>query len=80
MAIPKGLRDDVMKLPPEERLELAEQLYESLSPESDPDWERAWSDEIKRRMEDIRAGRVELVDADTVHAELLELVVAKQSR
>ena len=79
MAIPKDLRDDVMKLSPEERLELAEQLYESLTPESDPEWERAWTEEIKRRMDDLRTGRVELVDADVVHAELLDLV-AKQSR
>lgn len=36
----------------------------------DPEWERAWSCEIEERIADVVAGRVELVDADAVHAEL----------
>lgn len=36
----------------------------------DAKWERAWSVEIERRVDDAADGRVELVDADEVHAEL----------
>jgi hypothetical protein len=34
------------------------------------DWERLWSIEIERRMTDVVAGRVQLVDAGEVHVEL----------
>jgi hypothetical protein len=36
----------------------------------DRPWERAWTVEIERRVEDVADGRVELVDAHEVHAEL----------
>lgn len=71
MAIRPELRDEILTLSPDERHELADELYESLVDEPlDPAWERAWSQEIEQRVEDIVAGRVELVDADEVHAEL----------
>jgi putative addiction module component (TIGR02574 family) len=63
------LRSELLTLSPEERLELADELYESLVDESlDPHCERAWSEEIQKRMADVAADRVELVDADEVHA------------
>ena len=36
----------------------------------DASWERAWSVEIERRVDGVADGRVELVDADEVHAEI----------
>jgi putative addiction module component (TIGR02574 family) len=71
LAIRSELRHELLTLSPEDRHELADELYESLVAEPfDPEWERAWSREIEQRVEDIVAGRVELVDADEVHAEL----------
>jgi putative addiction module component (TIGR02574 family) len=71
MAIRQELRDEVLNLSREERHELADEIYESLADEPlDPEWERAWSRELEQRVEDVVAGRVELVDADAVHAEL----------
>lgn len=71
MAIRPELRDEILTLSREDRHELADEIYESLVDEPlDPQWERAWSREIERRVEDIVAGRVELVDAVEVHAEL----------
>ncbi|MBA3395411.1 MAG: addiction module protein [Deltaproteobacteria bacterium] len=71
MSIRPELRTELLTLSPEERQELADELYESLVDESvDPEWERAWSAEIERRMADVAADRVELIDADEVHAEL----------
>lgn len=34
------------------------------------DWARLWSIEIERRIADVATNRVELIDADDVHAEL----------
>ena len=71
MAIRPELRDEIQTLSREERHALADEIYESLMDEPlDPEWERAWSREIEQRVEDIVAGRVELVDAEAVHAEL----------
>ena len=71
MAIRPELRNELLKLPAEERQELADELYESLSEEPiDPEWENAWSDEITRRAQEIADGRVPLADADEMHDEL----------
>jgi putative addiction module component (TIGR02574 family) len=71
MAIRPEVRDEILALSREDRHALADEIYESLVDEPlDPEWERAWSREIEQRVEDIVAGRVDLVDADEVHAEL----------
>ena len=71
MAIRPELRDEILTLSSEERHDLADGIYESLLEEPlDPEWEQAWSREIEQRVEDIVAGRVELIDADVVHADL----------
>ncbi len=65
MAIRHDLRDELMKLSPKERLELADELYSSVPDEvDDADWDQAWADEIRRRIEDIRAGRVQGIPVD----------------
>jgi putative addiction module component (TIGR02574 family) len=71
MAIRPELRDELFKLPAEDRQELAEELYDSLLSEPvDPEWERAWGAEIDQRVRDVASGTVQLMDADDVHAEL----------
>jgi putative addiction module component (TIGR02574 family) len=71
MAIRPEVRDEILALSREDRHELADEIYESLVHEPlDPAWERAWSREIVQRVQDVVAGRVDLVDADEVHAEL----------
>jgi len=71
MSINPELRRELLTLPPEERQELADDLYESLIDESvDPEWQRAWSAEIETRVAEVAANRVQLIDADDVHAQL----------
>ena len=71
MAIRAELRDELLKLPADQRQELADELYESLDDEPvDAAWERAWSDEVACRVQEIADGKVQLVDADDMHAEL----------
>jgi putative addiction module component (TIGR02574 family) len=72
MGIRPELRDELMKLSADERLELANELLDSVPDEVvDPQWQSEWADEIKRRIEDIRAGRVEGIDAEQVFSEEL---------
>jgi hypothetical protein len=71
MSIRPELRRELLTLAPDERQELADELYESLVDETlDPEWEAAWSKEIEQRARDVAENRVELIDADDVHREL----------
>lgn len=54
-----------MSLPPEDRAALANSLLESLG-ETEDDAEDAWDDEIKRRVDDIRSGRVKTIPGEQV--------------
>jgi putative addiction module component (TIGR02574 family) len=65
---------EAMELSPDERIALAYRLIASVDAfeeDDDPeDVERAWDEELARRIEDIRTGRVELIPGDEVLAEL----------
>lgn len=49
---------DILNWPAEERAELVARLLDSLDPDTDPDAEQAWGDEVRRRLDDVAAGRV----------------------
>jgi putative addiction module component (TIGR02574 family) len=53
------LFEDAMALPDEERAILALQLLDSVG-EPEGEIERAWRDEVKRRLDDVDAGRATL--------------------
>ncbi len=79
MAIRPELRDELLRLPIEERQSLADELYDSITDDVvDPAWEKAWSEEIARRVQDIVDGAVELVDAEDVHAQLRAELAARR--
>lgn len=56
----RKLRDAALALPDDERELLALDLLASLQ-RPDAGWEEAWSQEIDRRLDDVRSGRVETV-------------------
>jgi putative addiction module component (TIGR02574 family) len=58
--ISKLLRD-ALALPPEGRAALASSLIDSLDETVEPDAEKAWAAEIRRRISEIDEGRVHLV-------------------
>ncbi len=58
-----------LSLPPNECAILADALLQSLEP-IDPDIERAWLDEVKRRLAAFEAGETEAIPAEEVFAEL----------
>ncbi len=51
-----------MDLPPEARAALAGSLFESLDTERDANAEELWKEEAGRRLREIEAGNVELID------------------
>lgn len=55
------LLNDAMKLPESERRVLALRLLESVGNESPEEVERAWVEEARGRLDDIRAGRAQPV-------------------
>lgn len=55
------LLQDALALPPEGRAALASSLIDSLEETVEPDAEKAWAAEIRRRIEEIDEGRVQLV-------------------
>jgi len=59
-----------LALPESDRAELAASLIQSLDPQGDEDTEAAWSAEIKRRVESIDRGEVELAPWEDVMREI----------
>jgi putative addiction module component (TIGR02574 family) len=61
-----------MQLPDEERVDLADRLYYSLSGEYQAEADRAWAEEIDRRAKEIDDGRATLVPWEEVRDRLLK--------
>lgn len=60
-----------MELSPNQRGLLIDRLVETLDDEpADPGAEEAWAHEIKRRVDDIRSGKVKLIPGEEVLQEL----------
>ncbi len=69
MADAARVLQEALALAAGERARIAHELIQSLEPE-DPDATAAWSDEIRRRVDEIEAGTAELEDWETVRARL----------
>ncbi len=61
-----------LALPEEDRLELADRLLESLDGPPDDDIERAWADEIARRLEKVRSGKVATIPWEEARKRIFE--------
>lgn len=59
------------QLSADEREELIQRLIELENP-ADPEVEAAWEDEIARRLEEVRSGKVQCLDGDEVMREMRE--------
>jgi putative addiction module component (TIGR02574 family) len=61
-----------LALPAESRAAIADSLLESLETSPpDKDVEKAWADEIKRRIEEVDSGKVQLISHEEVRRRLL---------
>lgn len=56
------LRSEILSLSETERAELAHALIQSLDAPADRDVEKAWDDEISRRLKEIDEGQAALID------------------
>ena len=56
------LEAEALKLPPEERVLLADHLLASLGARQEV--EQAWAEEVDRRLAEIEAGQLELIPVD----------------
>jgi putative addiction module component (TIGR02574 family) len=59
-----------LSLDPDDRVEIAESLILSLDEKRTAEIEAAWAEEIKRRLESIDKGQVQLIPADEVMREM----------
>jgi putative addiction module component (TIGR02574 family) len=69
------IRAEAMALPPDERAMLGEELL--IGPQSEEelgDIERAWDEEIARRVADVESGKATLISHEEVMKELDQLV------
>lgn len=64
--------EKALALSTQERGLIIDRLIESLDNEpAEEGAEEAWSEEIKRRVDDIKSGRVEMIPGEEVHRRLL---------
>lgn len=66
------LLPELLQLSADERAKIASSLIQSLDEEDDEDVEQQWAAEIKKRIEDIDSGKVELIPWSEVRARLTE--------
>jgi len=77
----KEIRELVFALPPNQRLLLADEIYESVDAEDAEDEAEvatAWDDEIKRRLDEIDSGKVQLLSYEEVRADMDAHIAAKR--
>jgi putative addiction module component (TIGR02574 family) len=61
---PEDLAEKAMEMPSESRARLADILVESLDEATLSSIDRAWLDEAKRRLDEVRNGRAKTIPAD----------------
>jgi putative addiction module component (TIGR02574 family) len=74
------LFQEAMALSPEERLQLSQQIYDSLMTDEEREIEEAWLDEVERRYADYEAGRTKTIPGEQVFRELREKYAGQDVR
>lgn len=67
------LSQKARQLPPEERIQLAEELLATVQ-EVESEVEAAWDEEIRRRLTEIENGTAKLIPAEEVFAEVRRIL------
>lgn len=70
----KEIENSALELDEKQRAELAKRLLKSLDEYVDEDIEQAWIDEVRRRKEEIKSGKVTPVPGEQVHKEARNLL------
>jgi putative addiction module component (TIGR02574 family) len=64
-----GLEQQALRLPPADRVRLAEKMLESVEDYVEPEIAEAWEKEIERRIKEIESGAAEGIPAEKVFAQ-----------
>jgi len=70
----KKITESLKALPQAKRIEVADSLYSSAVEDSPEEVERAWSVEIKRRLEEFQAGKAVVHSEKQVHARIQKVL------
>ena len=70
----KEIENSALELDEKHRAELAKRLIKSLDEHVDEDIEQAWIDEVRRRKEEIKSGKVTPIPGEQVHKEARNLL------
>ncbi len=70
MSTAKTVLADALRLPRQDRADLARELIASLDEPADANAEQLWLEEIQRRLREIEAGTAELIPWETVRARI----------
>jgi len=70
VSVTDRVMDEVLSLPADQRMNLADRILESLNDPTDPKIDDLWAIEAERRVEQIKNGEVELVPGEQVFAEI----------
>ena len=62
--------NEALSLPPVERAELIERLYESMRSEREREIEQAWAQESERRIDELQSGKESTVSYEQMKREL----------
>ncbi len=58
--------DEVLSLPCDMRIELADKILASLSPSAEPEIERLWAEEAERRVSEMEKGEIAPIPGEDV--------------
>lgn len=70
----KEIEHSALELDKKRRAELAKRLIKSLDEEIDSDIEQSWIDEVTRRKEEIKSGKVFPLSGEEVHKEARKIL------
>ena len=65
------LLEQALKLPPQARLALADELLDSVEGPEDPEWTAAWAAELERRVKQLENGEAKAVPWEEARARIL---------
>ena len=66
----QAILEQALKLSPTERADVAEQLIASLDEAPDADVEKAWQEEVQRRLQQVELGEVKTIPWEEVQRRL----------
>lgn len=68
------LVEEAKQLPYDQRAELIDKLIATSAQDIDPAVEKAWDDEVMRRLKEIEDGKVQLIPGEVVSAKMRKIL------